>query len=211
MTSYHMSAEEFRANGHALIDWIARYMENVEQYPVMSTVEPGAIRKKLPGTAPEQPEAFKALLEDLDKVVMPGVTHWQSPNWFAYFPANSSPPAVLGELAAAGLAVQGMLWSTSPAATEIESAVLDWLVDLMALPQSWKMSGPGGGVIQMSASDSTHTALVVARERQDVPVDRLVVYASTQAHSSIQKGARVAGYKHVRLVDVDKNFALNPT
>ncbi|HIP04904.1 MAG TPA: aminotransferase class V-fold PLP-dependent enzyme, partial [Gammaproteobacteria bacterium] len=211
MTSYHMSAEEFRANGHALIDWIARYMENVEQYPVMSTVEPGAIRKKLPGTAPEQPEAFKALLEDLDNVVMPGVTHWQSPNWFAYFPANSSPPAVLGELAAAGLAVQGMLWSTSPAATEIESAVLDWLVDLMALPQSWKMSGPGGGVIQMSASDSTHTALVVARERQDVPVDRLVVYASTQAHSSIQKGARVAGYKHVRLVDVDKNFALNPT
>ena len=211
MTSYHMSPEEFRANGHALIDWIARYMENVEQYPVMSTVEPGTIREKLPGTAPEQPEAFKALLDDLDKVVMPGVTHWQSPSWFAYFPANSSPPAILGELAAAGLAVQGMLWSTSPAVTEIESAVLDWLVDLMALPQSWKMSGPGGGVIQMSASDSTHTALVVARERHDKPVDRLVVYASTQAHSSIEKGARVAGYKHVRLVDVDGNFALNTT
>lgn len=211
MTSYHMSPEEFRANGHALIDWIARYMENVEQYPVMSTVEPGTIREKLPGTAPEQPEAFKALLDDLDNVVMPGVTHWQSPSWFAYFPANSSPPAILGELAAAGLAVQGMLWSTSPAVTEIESAVLDWLVDLMALPQSWKMSGPGGGVIQMSASDSTHTALVVARERHDVPVDRLVVYASTQAHSSIEKGARVAGYKHVRLVDVDGNFALNTT
>ena len=183
MTSYHMSPEEFRANGHALIDWIARYMENVEQYPVMSTVEPGTIREKLPGTAPEQPEAFKALLDDLDNVVMPGVTHWQSPSWFAYFPANSSPPAILGELAAAGLAVQGMLWSTSPAVTEIESAVLDWLVDLMALPQSWKMSGPGGGVIQMSASDSTHAALVVARERQNEPVDRLVVYASTQAHS----------------------------
>ncbi|MEE3293847.1 MAG: aminotransferase class V-fold PLP-dependent enzyme, partial [Pseudomonadota bacterium] len=211
MTSYHMSPEEFRANGHALIDWIARYMENVEQYPVMSTVEPGTIREKLPGTAPEQPEAFKALLDDLDNVVMPGVTHWQSPSWFAYFPANSSPPAILGELAAAGLAVQGMLWSTSPAVTEIESAVLDWLVDLMALPQSWKMSGPGGGVIQMSASDSTHTALVVARERHDVPVDRLVVYASTQAHSSIEKGARVAGYKHVRLVDVDGNFALDTT
>ena len=189
MTSYHMSPEEFRANGHALIDWIARYMENVEQYPVMSTVEPGTIREKLPGTAPEQPEAFKALLDDLDNVVMPGVTHWQSPSWFAYFPANSSPPAILGELAAAGLAVQGMLWSTSPAVTEIESAVLDWLVDLMALPQSWKMSGPGGGVIQMSASDSTHTALVVARERHDEPVERLVVYASTQAHSSIEKGA----------------------
>ena len=136
MTSYHMSPEEFRANGHALIDWIARYMENVEQYPVMSTVEPGTIREKLPDTAPEQPEAFKALLDDLDNVVMPGVTHWQSPSWFAYFPANSSPPAILGELAAAGLAVQGMIWSTGPAVTEIESAVLDWLVDLMALPQS---------------------------------------------------------------------------
>ena len=211
MTSYHMSPEEFRANGHALIDWIARYMENVEQYPVMSTVEPGTIRAKLPDKAPEQPEAFKALLDDLDNVVMPGVTHWQSPNWFAYFPANSSPPAILGELAAAGLALQGMLWSTSPAVTEIESAVLDWLVDLMALPQSWKMSGPGGGVIQMSASDSTHTALVVARARQNEPVDRLVVYASTQAHSSIEKGARVAGYKHIRLVGVDENFALNTT
>jgi len=150
MTSYHMSPEEFRANGHALIDWIARYMENVEQYPVMSTVEPGTIREKLPGTAPEQPEAFKALLDDLDNVVMPGVTHWQSPSWFAYFPANSSPPAILGELAAAGLAVQGMLWSTSPAVTEIESAVLDWLVDLMALPQSWKMSGPGGGTTALA-------------------------------------------------------------
>ena len=117
-------------------------MESVENLPVQSTVRPGEIRGKIPESAPEAPEPFDALLADLDSVVMPGVTHWQSPNWFAYFPANSSPPAVLGELAAAGLAVQGMLWSTSPAATEVESAVLDWLVDLMGLPQSWKMSGP---------------------------------------------------------------------
>ncbi|MEC9328739.1 MAG: pyridoxal-dependent decarboxylase [Pseudomonadota bacterium] len=210
MTSYHMSPEAFRKNGHALIDWIAGYMESVENLPVQSTVEPGEIRQKIPESAPEIPESFDALLADLDSVVMPGVTHWQSPNWFAYFPANSSPPAVLGELAAAGLAVQGMLWSTSPAATEIESAVLDWLVDLMGLPQSWRMSGPGGGVIQMSASDSTHAALVVARHNKDVPIERQVVYASSQAHSSIEKGARVAGFSHVRLVEVDRQFALNP-
>jgi aromatic-L-amino-acid decarboxylase len=210
MTSYHMSPEAFRKNGHALIDWIAGYMESVENLPVQSTVEPGEIRQKIPESAPEIPESFDALLADLDSVVMPGVTHWQSPNWFAYFPANSSPPAVLGELAAAGLAVQGMLWSTSPAATEVESAVLDWLVDLMGLPHTWKMSGPGGGVIQMSASDSTHAALVVARHNKDVPIERQVVYASSQAHSSIEKGARVAGFSHVRLVEVDRQFALNP-
>ena len=210
MTSYHMSPEAFRKNGHALIDWIAGYMESVENLPVQSTVEPGEIRQKIPESAPEIPESFDALLADLDSVVMPGVTHWQSPNWFAYFPANSSPPAVLGELATAGLAVQGMLWSTSPAATEIESAVLDWLVELMGLPQSWKMSGPGGGVIQMSASDSTHAALVVARHNTDVPIERQVVYASSQAHSSIEKGARVAGFSHVRLVEVDRQFALDP-
>ncbi len=210
MTSYHMSPEAFRKNGHALIDWIAGYMESVENLPVQSTVEPGEIRQKIPESAPEIPESFDALLADLDSVVMPGVTHWQSPNWFAYFPANSSPPAVLGELAAAGLAVQGMLWSTSPAATEIESAVLDWLVDLMGLPHTWKMSGPGGGVIQMSASDSTHAALVVARHNTDVPIERQVVYASSQAHSSIEKDARVAGFSHVRLVEVDRQFALNP-
>ena len=210
MTSYHMSPEAFRKNGHALIDWIAGYMESVENLPVQSTVTPGEIRQKIPESAPEAPESFDALLADLDSVVMPGVTHWQSPNWFAYFPANSSPPAVLGELAAAGLAVQGMLWSTSPAATEVESAVLDWLVDLMGLPQSWKMSGPGGGVIQMSASDSTHAALVVARHNTDVPIDRQVIYASSQAHSSIEKGARIAGFSHVRLVEVDRQFALDP-
>ena len=210
MTTYHMSPDAFRKNGYALIDWIAGYMESVENLPVQSTVRPGEIRGKIPESAPEAPEPFDALLADLDSVVMPGVTHWQSPNWFAYFPANSSPPAVLGELAAAGLAVQGMLWSTSPAATEVESAVLDWLVDLMGLPQSWKMSGPGGGVIQMSASDSTHAALVVARHNTDVPIDRQVIYASSQAHSSIEKGARIAGFSHVRLVEVDRQFALDP-
>ena len=149
-TNYHMSTSDFRRHGHALIDWIANYLDTVEDKPVSSQVKPGAIRSMIPDHAPEEPEEFASIMADLDRVVMPGITHWQSPNWFAYFPANSSPPAILGELAAAGLAVQGMLWSTSPAATEVESAVLDWLVDLLGLPQSWKMTGPGGGVIQMS-------------------------------------------------------------
>ena len=208
--NYHMSTADFRRHGYALIDWIANYLDTVEDKPVSSEVEPGAIRALIPEHAPEEPEEFADIMADLDRVVMPGVTHWQSPNWFAYFPANSSPPAVLGELAAAGLAVQGMLWSTSPSATEVESAVLDWLVDLLGLPQSWKMTGPGGGVIQMSASDSTHTALVVARHRCNAPIDQQVVYASNQAHSSIEKGARIAGIKELRLIDVDECFAMDP-
>ncbi len=208
--NYHMSTAEFRRHGYALIDWIADYLDTVEQKPVRSEVSPGAIRALIPEHAPEEPEAFADIMADLDRVVMPGITHWQSPNWFAYFPTNSSPPSVLGELAAAGLGVQGMLWSTSPAATEIESAVLDWLVDLLGLPETWKMTGPGGGVIQMSASDSTHTALVVARHTRDVPIDQQVVYASSQAHSSIEKGARIAGIKELRLIDVDPAFAMEP-
>jgi aromatic-L-amino-acid decarboxylase len=205
-----MSTADFRRHGYALIDWIANYLDTVEDKPVSSQIEPGAIRALIPDHAPEEPEEFGSIMADLDRVVMPGITHWQSPNWFAYFPANSSPPAVLGELAAAGLAVQGMLWSTSPAATEVESAVLDWLVDLLGLPQSWKMTGPGGGVIQMSASDSTHAALVVARHHCNAPIDRQVVYASNQAHSSIEKGARIAGIKELRLIDVDEEFAMDP-
>ena len=209
-TNYHMSTSDFRRHGHALIDWIANYLDTVEDKPVSSQVKPGAIRALIPDHPPEEPEEFASIMADLDRVVMPGITHWQSPNWFAYFPANSSPPAILGELAAAGLAVQGMLWSTSPAATEVESAVLDWLVDLLGLPQSWKMTGPGGGVIQMSASDSTHAALVVARHHCNAPIDRQVVYASNQAHSSIEKGARIAGIKALRLIEVDEHFAMDP-
>ena len=132
----HLSPEEFRRHGYALIDWIADYWQRVEELPVMSQIQPGAIRELLPPSAPEHGEPFERLIEDLDAIVMPGVSHWQSPSWFAYFPANSSPPSVLAELVSAGLGVQGMLWSTSPAATEIESHVLDWLIDLLDLPES---------------------------------------------------------------------------
>jgi len=209
----HMTPEEFRKNGHAVIDWIVDYMQHVGEYPVMPEVAPGETAAKIPGRAPETGEDFAAMLSDLDDVVLPAMTHWQSPNWFAYFPANVSAPSILAELASAALGQQGMLWSTSPATTEIESRVLDWLVDLMDLPQGWKNDGPGGGVIQMSASDATHAALVVARHqaRGKTPVEDMVVYVSNQAHSSIEKGCTVAGIGHCRKIDVDRVFALDPS
>ena len=207
----HMTPEEFREHGYAVVDWLANYMAHADEFPVMSTVVPGDIAAMLPDAAPEHGEPFADLLSDLDDVVMPGITHWQSPSWFAYFPANTSGPSILAELASAGLGVQGMLWATSPAATEIESKVLDWLVDLMDLPRQWKSTGSGGGVIQMSASDSTHAMLVIARDRSrpDAHLEDMVVYASNQAHSSVEKGARVAGIGHVRLVGVDADWAMD--
>ena len=209
----HLSSDEFREHGHALIDWIADYWERVEELPVVSHIAPGTIRDQLPPNAPETGEPFEDLIKDLDSVVMPGITHWQHPSWFSFFPANASPPSVLAELVSAGLGVQGMLWSTSPAATEIESHVLDWLVELLDLPTSWKTTEQGGGVLQMSASDSTHTALVVARHQAaklGISPDSMVAYASTQTHSSIQKGATVAGYGHITLIDVDEEQAMRP-
>ncbi len=208
----HLSSEEFRKHGHALIDWIANYWDRIEDLPVESSVSPGSVRELLPPEAPQKGEPFADLIRDLDEIVMPGITHWQHPSWFSFFPANASPPSVLAELVSAGLGVQGMLWSTSPAATEIESHVLDWLVDLMDLPSGWKTTSLGGGVLQMSASDSTHTSLVVARHqamKRGVNPTAMVAYASTQTHSSIQKGATVAGYRHIRLIPVDDKQAMD--
>lgn len=208
-----MSPEDFRTHGHELIEWIADYWETVEGRRILPDVVPGEIRSRLPDAAPEQPEPFNQIMADLDEVVMDGLTHWQSPGWFGYFPANVSFPAILGELASAGLGQQGMLWSTSPACTELEAQVVDWLVDLLGLPQGWKTTGPGGGVIQMSASDSTHTALVVARHMasERAGMANLVAYTSEQAHSSIEKGARVAGYQHFRVIEVDDVYAMKPS
>lgn len=209
-----LDLEEFRRNGHAAVDWVVDYLAGLEDRAVWSQVEPGAIRAALPAHAPRSPEPFEAMLADLDDVVVPGLTHWQHPGWMAFFPANSSPASVLGELVSAGLGVQGMMWSTSPAATEVESHVLDWLVEELGLPATWRVdTGPGGGVIQLSASDATHTALVVARMRAThagARIEDCVAYTSSQAHSSVEKGARVAGYGHVRLVDVDGDFAMDP-
>ena len=205
----HMSPDDFRRRGNLMVDWVADYLENIEQYPVISQVKPGEVRDALPAAAPEGPEPFETVLRDLDEIIMPGITHWQSPHWYAYFPANSSGPSLLGELAAAGLGVQGMLWATSPAATELETVVVDWMVDLLGLPTEWKTTGRGGGVIQMSASDSTLVALVTAREQAAAPTDTLVEYASDQTHSSLETGARIAGFSHGRSIRTDAQFALD--
>lgn len=209
-----VDTDAFRENAHRLVDWMADHLATVRDRPVWADVRPGEVRSGLAPHPPAAPESFEDVLADLDRVVVPGITQWQHPGWFAYFPSNASPAAILAEMAAATLAPQGMLWKTSPAATEVESLVLDWCVELFGLPAAWRVdSGVGGGVIQASASDATHTALVVARDRQQRrggDVGRCVAYVSPEAHSSVQKGAHVAGYGHVRLVDVDEAQAMRP-
>jgi aromatic-L-amino-acid/L-tryptophan decarboxylase len=175
--SYHMTPDEFRRRGHEVVEWVARYLEEVESYPVRSAVVPGAIRAQLPPHPPEQPEPF-------------------------------------ADLVSSGIAVQGMLWTTSPACTELETHVLDWLIELLGLPERFRSDGPGGGVIQDTASSATLCAIVAARDRAGGPsvLPRLTAYTSTQAHSAAEKGMRVAGMRadQLRLVDVDNEFALRP-
>jgi aromatic-L-amino-acid decarboxylase len=210
----HWTPDEFRRHGHAAVEWVARYLEDVERFPVLSRVAPGETRALLPPHPPEHAEPFEDVLADLDRVVVPGITHWQSPNFFAFFPSNASGPSILGELISAGLGVQGMLWATSPACTEVETHVLDWLAELIGLPGRFRSDGTGGGVIQDTASSATLCALLAARERAGgAPVlDRLTAYTSTQAHSSVAKAARIAGLTEdrLRLVDVDERFAMRP-
>lgn len=213
--SYHMTSEEFRRCGRMLVDWIADYYAQVEKYPVMSQVQPGEIRGTLPVSPPAQGEPFEAMISDVERLLLPGITHWQSPNFFAFFPANSSGPAVLGELLSAGLGVQGMLWVTSPACTELETHVLDWLAEMLDLPAAFHSSSSGGGVLQDSASSATLCALLAAREgarRRAGFGARLAAYTSTQAHSSVEKAARIAGLEpgSLRLVDIDENYAMLP-
>ncbi|GAC1424789.1 MAG: pyridoxal-dependent decarboxylase [Actinomycetota bacterium] len=219
MAGYHMDAEEFRRNGYAMIDWITSYLQRVETLPVLSSVQPGETRAQLPASPPAKPETFEAMMQDVERIVLPGITHWQSPSFHAYFPANSSEPSILGELLSAGLSVQGMLWATSPACTEIETLVLDWLVELLGLPDRFLSSGEGGGVIQDTASSSALVALVAARERATNGAsnrigvrERLTVYASSQAHSSIEKAVRIAGIGSdgLRPIDVDDALRMNP-
>ncbi|MBX2803263.1 MAG: aspartate aminotransferase family protein [Myxococcales bacterium] len=209
-----MSPDEFRAAGHAAVDWIADYLEGIEEHPVLCPLEPGAVRRRLPASPPEEGEPFDALLADLDRVIVPGLTHWQSPSFFGYFPSNTSPPAILGDLLCAGLGVQGMLWATSPACTELESLVMDWLVQALSLPDAFLTTSKGGGVIQDTASSAVLTALHVARERAGGArkLPRLMIYTSTQAHSSVAKGAKVAGFhpQQIRAIEVDDSLAMRP-
>ncbi|TAK56508.1 MAG: aminotransferase class V-fold PLP-dependent enzyme [Bacteroidetes bacterium] len=213
------SPEEFRKYGYATIDWIVEYYKNIESFPVLSQAHPGDIRASLASSPPEIGESFETILNDMDRIILPGITHWQSPNFFAYFPSNTSTASLLGDFLSSGLGVQGMLWATSPACTELETHVLDWLVDMLGLPEQFKSTSAGGGVIQDTASSSAVCAMLAARERATNfemnlhgGTGKLVAYTSTQAHSSIEKAAKITGIgsKNLKLIEVDEKFAMKP-
>jgi len=217
--NYHMTPDQFREEGKKIIDWIADYYENIEQFPVLSQVKPGEILSSLPETPPQKGETMDKMMQDIDEKIMPGITHWQSPNFYAYFPSNTSFPSILGDLVSSGLGVQGMIWATSPAATEVETRVLDWLAEMMGMPERFKSTSAGGGVIQDTASTSALTAVIAARERatkfesnQKGVRHKLVAYISTQTHSSLEKAIKMAGIgkENLRLIDVDETFAMRP-
>lgn len=212
-------AGELRADGPAVLEWAARYLDGVADQPVLSRVEPGWVRSQLPEHPPVEAEPWDAILADLDRVVVPGTAHWQSPGWYAYFQSNSSAPAVLAEALVTTFGTQGMLWHTGPACTEVETLVLDWLAELLDLPAAFRSGagggGTGGGVIQDSASSSTLVAILAARDRArraGARLDDLVAYTSIDAHSSVEKGLRVAGLlsEQLRPVPVDGQRAMRP-
>jgi aromatic-L-amino-acid decarboxylase len=215
-----VTPEDFKRSGHQLIDWIADYVENIEQQRVTSAVQPGEVRAQLDEHPPAAPDGFDAVMADTDRVIVPGLTHWQHPGFFAYFPANSSYSAILGDLLTAGLGVQGMSWVTGPACTEVETLMMDWMHELLGLPERFRStSTAGGGVIHGSASEATLASILAARWRitkgsinHDGDTSRLVAYATSQAHSSIEKGLRIAGIgtDRLRVVPHDESFAMNP-
>jgi aromatic-L-amino-acid/L-tryptophan decarboxylase len=215
-----MTPDQFRRYGYQVVDWIADYWTTLPERRVAPEVKPGDIAARLPAGPTEHGESMAAILADLSTVVTPGLTHWQHPGFFGYFPANTSGPSVLGDLLCAGVGVQGMLWATSPACTELETVVLDWLADLLDLPARYRSGSSGGGVIQDSASSATLVATLVALHRasggrwNSTGVDRrYVAYTSIHGHSSIEKAARIAGLgsANVRQIEVDPHTqAMHP-
>lgn len=211
-----MTPEEFRTRGHALIDWIADYRRDVARHPVMARTAPGEIRAALPSEPPEQPESFDMIVRDLDRIIVPGLSHWQHPKFFGYFPCNGSLASVLGDFLSTGLGVLGLSWQSSPALTELEEVVCDWTRRMLGLDEGWS------GVIQDTASTCTLVALLSARERASgFARDRgglqgephpLIVYASEHAHSSVEKAALLAGIgrNNIRLVPCDHTYAMQP-
>ncbi|MFN8483186.1 MAG: pyridoxal-dependent decarboxylase [Anaerolineae bacterium] len=209
-----MNPEEFRRIGHRLIDYIADYRERVADFPVMSQVEPGAIRAQLPTTPPQDGKPLDAIFHDLDTIILPGLSHWQSPRFFGYFPANADLASVLGDYLSSGLGTLGLSWQASPALSEVEETMTDWMRQMLGLSDAWS------GVIQDTASTSTLVALLCARERAtDYSMARgglqgesrpLVVYASTQSHSSVEKAALLAGFgrANLRAIPVDDAYAM---
>ena len=211
-----MTPEEFRRHAHELVDWMADYLAGVGDLPITSSGAPGDIRRRLPESPPSEGEPFATLFQDFRELIVPGMTHWNHPGWFAYFPGNNSPPSILGEMLTATMGAQCMSWVTSPAATELEQAAMDWLRQMIGLPEEFT------GVIQDSASTATLVALLSARERATGGVSGsggmdaapgLTVYASTDAHSSVDKGVKLAGYglDRLRRVPTDAAFALDPS
>jgi aromatic-L-amino-acid decarboxylase len=208
-----MKKDEFKEFGHRIVDWVAEYFDNVEEFAVCSPVKPGDIKKALPAGPPEEGEPLEQIFKDFEETLLPGITHWQHPRWFAYFPANNSPASVLAELLTAGLGAQCMVWQTSPAAAELEEVVLDWLRGMLGLPEGM------AGVIQDTASTATLCAFLTAREQAtNYESNRkglrlpLTVYASTEAHSSIDKGVKIAGFgiENLRRIPTDADFAMIP-
>ena len=214
-----MTPEEFRRAGHETVDWIADYLDSVADLPVLSRAKPGQVRSALPTSPPDTGEAWPDIMADMDGIIVPGLTNWQSPDFFAYFPANSTGPSILGDLVSAGLGVQGMLWATSPACTELETLVMDWLVEMCGLPAGFHSESAGGGVIQDSASSATLVAVLAARERathgqanRHGAGGDLTAYTSVHGHSSIDKAVRMAGYgsEQLRHIAADQNQAMDP-
>ncbi|RMD63183.1 MAG: aminotransferase class V-fold PLP-dependent enzyme [Planctomycetota bacterium] len=214
-----LAPDELQREGEAILRWIAAHWKSLQERPVASQRAPGQTLEQLPCAPPEKGESWRDILADLDRVVAPGLTLWQHPSFFGYFPANASTPAVLADLLCAGLAVQGMLWSTSPACTELEMRMLDWLAHLLGLPEAFTFhSDDGGGVIQGTASEAVLVAMVAARHRAHAQRDsgpdlsRLRAYCSSQAHSSVLKAATIAGLapEQVRLIGVDPQLRMQP-
>jgi aromatic-L-amino-acid decarboxylase len=211
-----MTPEEFRLFGHQLIDWIADYRAGIAEHPVMARTAPGEVKEQFPAAPPEQPEDFAAIFHDLERAILPGVSHWQHPHFYGYFPANAALASVLGDYLSTGLGVIGLSWQASPALTELEEVVTDWMRQLVGLSPAWS------GVIQDTASTCTLIALLCARERTtgyslsrgglQAEARPLIVYASDQAHSSVEKAALLAGFgrNNVRRIAHDEAYALRP-
>jgi aromatic-L-amino-acid decarboxylase len=210
-----MTPDEFRKHAHELVEWMAGYMENVEYLPVKSMVKPGEIFAKIPDKPPLHPESFDSFMKDFNEIIMPGITHWQNPNFFAYFPANTSPASILAEMLTATLGAQCMIWETSPAAAELEEKVLNWLRDLIGLPRGFE------GVIQDSASTATLVAILTAREKASgfssniegiEKAGLLKVYCSDQTHSSVEKAVKIGGIGKKNLVKIPHldDYSMDP-
>ena len=209
-----MDKELFRKFGYKFIDWVTDYLSGLDNFPVRSQVKPGEIRSQLPPEPPGQGESMEKIFQDFKDTIIPGITHWQHPSWFAYFPANNSPPSILAELLTAGIGAQCMIWQTSPAAAELEEVVLEWLRQMLGLPEGMT------GVIQDTASTATLVALLTAREKatdfnanQKGLKSPLVVYASEETHYSVEKGVKIAGFgrENLRYIPTDDSFAMIPS